>query len=119
MFLSEKRKAHGYTLRSFSQRIHLSYRDVCLIEDGKYPLEEREDILLDIVDALNLTENEAEYLTLLIDKDREAEQSFQTLWAVIRERSSREAIQTAIALGAKDEDWQEFVRVLKEKYRNR
>ena len=95
-FIAEKRKAHKFNLRDTAKHLNIAYGYLCDIEQSRRPAPNG-DFVERISAFLNLDKSEHE---LLLEKD-----------------IVRAALRVAKEVDATDEEWQTFMKMLKERKR--
>ena len=115
-FIAEKRKAHkGSSLRDTAKHLNIAYGYLCDIEQSRRPAPNG-DFVERISAFLNLDKSEHELLLDLAAKSRNTVSA--DLPDYIMEKDIvRAALRVAKEVDATDEEWQTFMKMLKERKR--
>ena len=122
-FIAEKRKAHKFNLRDTAKHLNIAYGYLCDIEQSRRPAPNGDfvdTVLRDFVERisafLNLDKSEHELLLDLAAKSRNTVSA--DLPDYIMEKDIvRAALRVAKEVDATDEEWQTFMKMLKERKR--
>lgn len=114
-FISERRKAAGMTLRGFASVLEIAPSYLSDIEKGNRKPDKKE--LLDKIAAqLKLTQEDVERLYDLAAAEQNVPTAPQDISEYIAtDEMARVALRTARNYKANDEDWQKFIKELKDK----
>ena len=114
-FIAEKRKAHKFNLRDTAKHLNIAYGYLCDIEQSRRPAPNG-DFVERISAFLNLDKSEHELLLDLGAKSRNTVSA--DLPDYIMEKDIvRAALRVAKEVDATDEEWQTFMKMLKERKR--
>ena len=114
-FIAEKRKAHKFNLRDTAKHLNIAYGYLCDIEQSRRPAPNG-DFVERISAFLNLDKSEHELLLDLAAKSRNTVSA--DLPDYIMEKDIvRAALRVAKEVDATDEEWQTFMKMLKERKR--
>lgn len=114
-FIAEKRKAHKFNLRDTAKHLNIAYGYLCDIEQSRRPAPNG-DFVERISAFLNLDKSEHELLLDLAAKSRNTVSA--DLPDYIMEKDIvRAALRVAKEVDATDEEWQTFMKMLKERSR--
>ena len=115
-FLTQKRKDRGITLREFARRVGISAEYVCNVEKCRKPAPSAE-ILEKIAQVLNFSKDEREQMYDLAASSRNTENVLpEDLTGFLNDnRIVLTALRIAKDVDATDEEWQEFIKMLKDK----
>ena len=122
-FIAEKRKAHKFNLRDTAKHLNIAYGYLCDIEQSRRPAPNG-DFVERISAFLNLDKSEHELLLDLAAKSRNPRSSLCVpAWSadlpdyIMEKDIVRAALRVAKEVDATDEEWQTFMKMLKERKR--
>lgn len=113
-FITRKRKEREITLREFARRVGLSAEYVCNIEKCRKPAPAA-DVLAKISLVMNFSKDETEWMYDLAANSKNTENAVpEDLNGFLNDnRVVVTALRTAKDVDATDEEWQQFITMLK------
>lgn len=113
-FLRLKRTHNNYSLRQFAELLEISPVYLCDIEKGRKPAPKKE-ILYDIINRLNLTEEELYYiLDLAAVSKKRVPYDLQDY--IMNDENIRIFLRKAQEVGCSSKEWKFFISYLTNKY---